>query len=99
MKKLFKWLFRLLLVLFLFVLVLILCLNPIAKFLTERQIRNQTGLDVTIGKLSIGLGKPTLAIENFRHDAPPISVGRFSSLFPKCACNTTCRRFGRRESI
>jgi len=66
MKKLFKWLFRLLLVLFLFVLVLILCLNPIAKFLTERQIRNQTGLDVTIGKLSIGLGKPTLAIENFR---------------------------------
>jgi len=66
MKKLFKWLFRLLLVLFLFVLVLILCLNPIAKFLTERQIRQQTGLDVTIGKLSIGLGKPTLAIENFR---------------------------------
>jgi len=66
MKKLFKWLFRLLLVLFLFVLVLILCLNPIAKFLTERQIRQQTGLDVTIGKLSIGLGNSTLAIENFR---------------------------------
>jgi len=66
MKKLFKWLFRLLLVLFLFVLVLILCLNPIAKFLTERQIRNQTGLDVTIGKISIGLGNSTLAIENFR---------------------------------
>lgn len=66
MKKLFKWLLRLLLVLFLLVLVLILCLNPIAKFLTVRQIRQQTGLNATIGKLSIGLGNPTFAIENFR---------------------------------
>jgi len=66
MKKLFKWLFRLFLVLVLLVALLILFLDPIAKSLVERQIRQQTGLDVTIGRLSIGLKSPTLAIENLK---------------------------------
>ena len=66
MKKLFKWLFRLVLVLVLLLVLLILFLDPIAKSVTERQIRNQTGLPVKIGKLSIGFRKPTLSIENFR---------------------------------
>src|SRR5205809_632751 len=66
MKKLFRWLFRLLLVLVLLVVVLILFLDPIAKSLAERQIRVQTGLEARIGRLSIGLRKPTLALENFK---------------------------------
>src|SRR5438477_199062 len=66
MKKLFKWLFRLLLVFLLLIALLVLFLDPIAKSLTERQIRRQTGLDVTIGKLSIGLRNPTVTIENFK---------------------------------
>ena len=66
MKKLFKWLFRLILVLVLVVLVLLLFLDTIAKSLAERQIRELTGLEPKIGRVSIGLRSPTLAVENFK---------------------------------
>src|SRR6266568_6757250 len=66
MKKLFKWLFRLVLVLVLLIILLILFRDAIAKALVERRIRQQTGLPVKIGKLSIGLRRPTLSIENFK---------------------------------
>ena len=66
MKKLFKWLFRLVLVLVLLIVLLLLFLDPIAKAVAERRIRDQTGLPVKIGKLSIGLRRPTLSIENFK---------------------------------
>src|SRR5947207_1014484 len=65
MKRIFKCLSRLLLVLVLLLALLILFLDPIAKSLVEKQIRKQTGLDVKIGRLSIGLKSPTLTIENF----------------------------------
>ena len=66
MKKLFKWMFRLVLVLVLLVALLIVFLDPIAKSLVQRQIRRQTGLEVAIGKLTIGLSKPSLTILNFK---------------------------------
>jgi uncharacterized protein involved in outer membrane biogenesis len=66
MKKLFKWLFRLFLVLFLLLALLILFLDPIAKSLAERQIRRLTGLEVVIGRLSVGLLHPTLSVQNFK---------------------------------
>src|SRR5205809_6461763 len=66
MKKLFKWLFRLALVLVLLIVLLILFRDPIAKGLVERRIRQQTGLPVKIGKLSVGLRRPTLSIDNFK---------------------------------
>src|SRR5881409_1564575 len=66
MKKLFKWLFRLVLVLVLLIVLLIVFLDPIAKAVAERRIRDLTGLPVKIGKLSIGLKKPTLSIEKVK---------------------------------
>jgi uncharacterized protein involved in outer membrane biogenesis len=66
MKKLFKWLFRLVLVLVFLIVLLILFLDPIAKAVAEKRIRDKTGLPVKIGKLSIGLRRPTLSIENFK---------------------------------
>jgi len=66
MKKLFKWLFRLALVLVLLIVLLILFRGAIAKALVERRIRQQTGLPVKIGKLSVGLRRPTLSIDNFK---------------------------------
>jgi len=66
MKKLFKWMFRLILALLFLVLVLVLFLDQIAKSLAEREIRSQTGLEVKIGRVSIGLRKPTLTVENFK---------------------------------
>src|SRR5690242_5163949 len=66
MKKLFKWMFRLILALLLLVLLLVLFLDQIAKSLAEREIRSQTGLEVKIGRVSIGLRKPTLTVEDFK---------------------------------
>ena len=66
MKRLFKWLFRLVLALILLILLLLVFLDSIAKSLVERRIHQQTGLPVKIGKLSIGLRRPTLSIENFK---------------------------------
>jgi len=75
MKKLFKWVFRLVLVLLLLIVLLILFRDPIAKAVAERRIRDQTGLPVKIGKLSIGLRRPTLSIENFRIGNSPDFAG------------------------
>ena len=66
MKKLFKWLFRLVLVLVVLIVLLILLRDPIAKAWVETRIRQQTGLPVKIGKLSVGLRQPTLSIDNFK---------------------------------
>jgi len=66
MKKLFKWLFRLALVLVVLIVLLILLRDPIAKAWVETRIRQQTGLPVKIGKLSVGLRQPTLSIDNFK---------------------------------
>ena len=75
MKKLFKWLFRLALVLVLLIVLLVLLRDPIAKALVERRIRQQTGLPVKIGKLSVGLRQPTLSIENFKLGNSPAFGG------------------------
>ena len=66
MKKLFKWVFRLVLVLVVLIILLILFLDPIARAIAERRIRDHTGLPVKIGKLSIGLRQPTLSVQNFK---------------------------------
>ena len=78
MKKLFKWLFRLVLVFILLIVLLIAFLDPIAKVLVARQVRLQTGLPVKIGKLSVGLKRPTLSIENLRlGNAPEFGSSSF----------------------
>jgi hypothetical protein len=66
MKWLFKWAFRLFLLLIVLVVVFILSLDSIAKALAERRIRSQTGMDVKIGNLSVGLLSPYVTLENFR---------------------------------
>src|SRR5262245_39430130 len=66
MKKLFKWVVRLVVVLVVLIVLLIVFLDPIAKAVAERRIRDHTGLPVKIGKLSIGLKQPTLSIQNFK---------------------------------
>lgn len=65
MKKLFKWVFRLLLLLVALVVLLVLFRNSIAKAAAERHIRSETGMEVTIGRVTIGLKSPTITIQNF----------------------------------
>jgi len=42
----------------------VLLIDPISKSVLESQIRSQTGMDVKIGKVAVGLTSPTVRIEN-----------------------------------
>jgi len=80
-KKLFKWLFKLLLLLAVLVGLLLLFRNPIVKALLEREIRKETGLEVFIGHLRVGVTSPVLEIENLRLFNPPeFDRGTFADL-------------------
>jgi len=64
MKRLIKWLFILVVVAVGLVVGLLLSKDAILKATVEQQIRAQTGMDVSIGKLSLGLLSPVVTIEN-----------------------------------
>jgi len=70
MKRIFKWLLGLFLaavaLIIVGVIVLILSYNSILRAAIERQIRAQTGMDVEIGRVKLGLLPPTLEIQNFK---------------------------------
>jgi hypothetical protein len=65
-KRLIKWLFLALLVVVALVVGLFLAKDAIAKAAVEQQIRAQTGMDVKIGKLSVGVLSPVATIENLK---------------------------------
>jgi len=71
MKWLFKWIFRLVLLVIVLVVVLALSKDAILKWLVEQQIRSQTGMDVKIGRFSVGVLSPVVNIENFKLYNPP----------------------------
>ena len=66
MKCLFKWLFRLSFLLVLLVVALVWSKDAILKAAAERQIRARTGMDVKIGRFSVGVFSPVVTIEDFR---------------------------------
>ncbi len=63
-KWLIRWLFRLLILLIVLAVAGVLLLNPVAKEITEYRIKRETGMDVKIGKLEIGILNPGVTIEN-----------------------------------
>jgi len=75
MFKLIRRLFRWALYLFILVVVLavaaVLLLNTAAKQFLQSRLRSQTGMDVAIGKVDVGLSTPTVAIEDLRIYNPP----------------------------
>jgi uncharacterized protein involved in outer membrane biogenesis len=64
LKWFFRWLFRLLILLIVLVVAGVLLLNPVTKEITEYRIKRETGMDVKIGKLEIGVLNPGVTIEN-----------------------------------
>lgn len=66
MFRLIKWLVILLFVAVALIVGLLLSKDAIAKAAAEQQIRAQTGMDVKIGRFSIGLLSPVVTIENFK---------------------------------
>jgi len=66
MMRLIKWLFILVVVLVAIVVGLVLSKDSIARAAAEQQIRARTGMDVKIGRFSIGLLSPVVTIQNLR---------------------------------
>ncbi len=66
MLRLIKWVFLLILLALASFVGLLLSKDAIAKAAAEQQIRAHTGMDVKIGRFSIGLLSPVVTIENFK---------------------------------
>ena len=71
MKTIFKWLFRLFLLVVVVFVVFLLSLDTILRSLTEHNIRVQTGLEVEIGSFHLGLLDPVITIKDFKLHNPP----------------------------
>jgi uncharacterized protein involved in outer membrane biogenesis len=66
--KIFKWIVFLVIVL---IVIAVLSLNTVLKAVTEKRIRDVTGMDAEIGKISIGLLTPTVTLGDFKLYNPP----------------------------
>jgi uncharacterized protein involved in outer membrane biogenesis len=66
--KIFRWLVFLIVVA---IIIAILALNTVLKAVTEKRIRDATGMDAEIGKLSFGLLTPTVTLGDFKLYSPP----------------------------
>jgi uncharacterized protein involved in outer membrane biogenesis len=62
MKMLFRWAFRLLILLVVLLVAAVLLLNTIAREILEYQISNRTGLEAKIGSVDIGLLNPRATV-------------------------------------
>jgi hypothetical protein len=71
MRRLFRWLFRLLITAVVLAVALVLLKDILFKAVAERRLREQTGLSVTIRKLEVGLLSPTIAAEGIKFYNPP----------------------------
>lgn len=65
MKFIFRWAFRLALLLIVLLVALVLLKDTLVKSVAEYRVRAKTGLEVKIGKFEIGLLTPTVTIEDF----------------------------------
>ena len=65
MKRLFRWAFYGMILMLVCIVAGVLLLDTAAKAMLEGKIRADSGMDVKIGKLTIGLLSPTLRIEEF----------------------------------
>ncbi len=75
MKFIFKWLFRLFLLVVVLAVVLVLSLDTILRVVAEHRIRAQTGMDAEIGQFHLGLLEPVVTIKDFKLHNPPAFGG------------------------
>jgi len=70
-KRFIKWSLRLLVLLVLLLVVAVLSLDSVVKALIERGVRRDTGQEIKIGRLEIGLLNPRFTLENVILYNPP----------------------------
>ena len=66
MRRLIKWVIRLIVLAVVAVVLLLVFKDTILRKIAEHQIRAQTGMDVKIGRMSSGLLSPVVTIENLK---------------------------------
>ncbi|HWC60939.1 MAG TPA: hypothetical protein VHC44_14680 [Verrucomicrobiae bacterium] len=64
MRRLLKWIFRLIALVVVSVVLLLVFKDTILRMVAEHQIRKETGMDVKIGRFSSGIFSPVVTIEN-----------------------------------
>ena len=70
-KFVFKWVFRLFLLVVMLAVICFFSLDSIVRVYMEHSIRAQTGMDAEIGRVSIGLLEPRLEIRDLKIFNPP----------------------------
>jgi len=75
MKWIFKWLLRLLFLAAVLVVAFLLSLDTILRVITEKSIREQTGMQVEIGKFHFGLLESVVTIKDLKLHNPPTFGG------------------------
>ena len=66
MKWLFKWAFRIVALLVVVVVLVLVFKDTVFRMIAEHQIREETGLEVKIGRFSSSLLSPVVSIENLK---------------------------------
>jgi uncharacterized protein involved in outer membrane biogenesis len=66
MKRLIRWAIYLFIIVVALAVAGILLLNTMVKQVVQSRLRTQTGMDVRIGEIDVGLLSPTITIENFK---------------------------------
>jgi hypothetical protein len=82
MRRLFRWFFRLVLLVILLATVLVLFRNPIVRELAERQIREETGMETVIGRVRIAVKSGAIRVDNVRLINPPEFGGQLFADLP-----------------
>src|SRR5258707_12520217 len=65
MKFLFRWMFRLLVLLIVLIVAGVLLLDTIVREIAEYRISNATGLEAKIGSVDVGILNPRVTVEHF----------------------------------
>jgi uncharacterized protein involved in outer membrane biogenesis len=80
-KRLFRWALYLFIVVVVLVVAAVLLLDTIVKQVVQSRLRSATGMEVRIGKMDIGLGTPTIAIEDLKiYNTPEFGGSLFLSV-------------------
>ena len=74
-RRLIRWAVCLFILLVVLIVAVLLSRNVIVKQIVQSRLRAGTGMDVEIGKMEVGLGTPTFAIEDCKIYNPPTFGG------------------------
>src|ERR1043165_2628752 len=80
-RRLFRWALYLFIIFVVLIVAAVLLFDSMVRSIVEHRVRSQTGMDVKIGKFSVGFFSPTITIENFKlYNTAEFGGGEFLDL-------------------